>query len=371
MSRVLIIIGILALILGAFSYRNLTYDYGNDRFLERRGAGLGFSEKTYTTLSGHEISYLEGPANGPPLLLIHGQMVTKEDYAPVLPDLASHFHIFAPDCYGHGRSSKDPEKYGLIPLRDDLISFIDDLIGERTLVSGHSSGALIGAGIAAQAPDRVLGLVLEDGPFFSTEEGRAQATFSYQEFKIIGDYLSQDPDQTYTSYYLDRTYMQNFFNEDGRDNWDFLVKRPYKKRIQAFPERIPLVWYYPPELGLNDLVFMTRNLQDGTGPYDLRFGQAFYDFSWFDGFDQEEELKRISCPTYILHVAPPEMTAPSYYDKEGILLSAMDGQDARRVRSLIGGSVLKSDYKSSHDIHRDLPQDFVQVLLDFKEYARD
>ena len=54
------------------------------------------------------------PDNGPPLFLIHGQMVSWEDYVKVLPELSGHFHIFAVDCHGHGKSGKDPGKSWLI-----------------------------------------------------------------------------------------------------------------------------------------------------------------------------------------------------------------------------------------------------------------
>ncbi len=367
----MIIFMILAALAGAFAYRNLNYDYGNDNWLSQKGEKLGFSEKTYQTEDGYDISYLEGPNNGPPLLMIHGQMVSKEDYAKVFPELSKHFHIFAVDCYGHGKSSKIPEKYNAIAIRDDLISFISEVIKEKTIVTGHSSGALVSAAIAAKANDQVSGLILEDGPFFSTERGRAEKTFSYHEFKTINDFLSQHLESNYTKYYLEHTYVKTLFNKDGKDNWSFLVKDPFTKRIKANDGKMPIVWYYPPEMGLNGLVFLTRNMQDGTGMYDLRFGKAFYDFSWFRGFDQKETLSAIECPTYILHVAPPKDTAPGYYDKNDILLSAMDEIDAALVNSLVKGSTLIKGYNSSHDIHADLPKEFIETVLQFKKHIED
>ena len=359
----IIILTVMIVLTGAFAYRNLHYDYGNDRFMKNKGEALGFTEKVYKTADGKEIAYLEGPDEGEPLLLIHGQMVSKEDYAKVLPELSKHFHVFAVDCYGHGASSKDPGKYNILTQRDDLIAFMKNVIQDKTYLSGHSSGALISAAIAAENRDQVKGLLLEDGPFFSTEPGRAEKTFSYLGFTTIHDFLAQDEETNYTRYYLEHTYMSEQFNKDGKDNWSFLVKKPYLKRLKEKSGKMPLVWYYPPEMKLNDLVFLTRNQQDGTGTYDLRFGEAFYDFSWFSGFDQRKALSQITCPTLILHVAPPKETAPSYYDAKGILLSAMDEKDAAEVQALIKGSILKSGYKSSHDIHADLPDQFIDAVL--------
>lgn len=364
---IMVILIVIVVILVGFAYRTLHFDYGNDRFMKKKGKQLGFTEKVYKTTDGSEIAYLEGPDNGEPLLLIHGQMVSKEDYAKVLPKLSNHFHIFAIDCYGHGKSSKHPDKYQLIPIRDDLIDFMRDVIRDKTFLSGHSSGALISAAIAAKEKEQVKGLLLEDGPFFSTEPARAENTFSYLEFKTIHDFLSQQTEKSYTRYYLDHTYMKSLFNKDGKDNWDFIVKNPFSKRIRENSSKMPIVWYYPPEIGLNGLIFLTRNMQDGTGNYDLRFGEAFYDFSWFYGVDQKKMLSEIECPTIILHVAPSKETAPSYYDHNGILLSAMDEKDAEEVHALIKNSTLKSGYESSHNIHADLPEQFVHEMMEMKQ----
>ncbi|MGI6072823.1 MAG: alpha/beta fold hydrolase [Lachnospiraceae bacterium] len=80
-------------------------------------------------------------------------------------------------------------------------------------------------------------------------------------------------------------------------------------------------------------------------------------------------LSEIKCPTLILHVAPSKETAPGYYDKNGILLSAMDEKDAEEVKALIKGSTLKSGYKSSHDIHADLPKQFIEAVMELSLQA--
>ncbi|WP_298580450.1 alpha/beta fold hydrolase, partial [uncultured Olegusella sp.] len=219
--RAILIVGtVLCLAAAALAWHTLSYDYGNDRFMASCGAQLGFVEKTYQTLDGRTIAYLEGPDAGEPLLLIHGQMVSKEDYAKVLPELSRHYHVFAVDCYGHGGSSKDPSAYNITTIRDDLIGFMGDVIQARTLVAGHSSGALIAAAIAAATPGQVGGLLLEDGPFFSTEPNRAQNTLSYKEFQTIHDFLAQDEEGNYTRYYLSHSYMSTLFNSGDGNTWE-------------------------------------------------------------------------------------------------------------------------------------------------------
>jgi pimeloyl-ACP methyl ester carboxylesterase len=221
------------------------------------------------------------------------------------------------------------------------------------VIAGHSSGALLAAWIAGNDPDGVAGIVLEDGPFFSTEKGRAEHTFAWLGFEVIHRFL-QEEETNYTLYSLEHHYMQTLFNQNGKDNWERIVLNPAKKYMKKHPGTIPKIWYYPKKLGINSIYALTANLQDGTGDYDLRFGETFYDFSWFAGFDQEETLSKITCPALVLHVAPDKATAPGYYDKNGILLSAMDEKDAARVTELIKNSEYAGGFASMHNIHDDL-----------------
>ncbi len=353
---------VIAMLVGIYAYRNLNYDYDNSKFMQRKGRKLGLEEKQYKTADGCTINYIEGPNNGPALLLLHGQMVSWEDYAKVLPRLCETHHVFALDYYGHGGSSKVPEKYSAVAIGRDVLQFMDDIIGKPAMVSGHSSGALLAAWLGANGSGQVSGVLLEDGPFFSTEKGRAESTISWLGFKDMHDFLNQDEIKTYTEYYLEYDAMQRFFKQGGNDAWSFLVKDPAMKRMRKDPTKVPVIWYYPPEIMLNQLLSLTKNYQDGTGDYDLRFGETFYDFSWFDGFDQAETLAKIDCPTLIMHVAAPEMSAPSYYDEAGTLIAAMDEKDAARVNELVKGSVLRGGYKSMHDIHADLPEEFLACV---------
>ncbi len=349
-----------------FAYRNMNDDISNEKFLEKEGYKLGFTENVAKLADRSEFYYLEGPDNGPKLLLLHGQQVNCYDYAKVLPKLSKEFHVYALDYYGHGKSSKNPDKYKAVKIGNDLIYFLKNIIKEEAYIAGHSSGALLAAYVSAKAPDRVIATVLEDGPFFSTLPGRAEETISWLGFKTMYDYLEQNEVTTFIEYSLENDYMQEVFNAKDPRAWDMLVKEPALKYLDKHPGEIPKIWYYPPKLGINTLYAINANMQDGNGDYDLRFGVSFYDFSWFDGFDQEEILKNIKSPTLVMHVAPNDLTAPSYYDKNGILLAAMDEIDARKVVNLLAKGQYLGGYKSDHNIHADLPEEYVQALLDLK-----
>lgn len=344
-QSVLLVLGGLLLVLAVaaacYVYNNLNYDKGTAKKLAR----AGFVQKQAVLPDGTVLNYGEGPDNGPPLLLIHGQMTSWEDYVKVLPELAKHFHIFAVDCHGHGASSKDPAKYTAPAMGNDFVWFMEKVIGEPSLVSGHSSGGLLAAWLAANFPANVRGIVLEDPPFFATEPDRREKTFAWLDgFEPIHRFLHQTEETNYTRFYLENTYLRNFFGPawNGIKNYadNYLDKNP-GKRLRIF--------FLPPSLN--------RAFDLTSGPYDLRFGDTFYDGSWFENYDQAETLARISCPSVLIHTSWS-------YTEDGVLLAAMSGEDAQRAHELIAGNEL-IDVKSGHDFHYEKPKEFIRIMLDF------
>jgi pimeloyl-ACP methyl ester carboxylesterase len=96
-------------------------------------------------LHGHRVSYRTA-GQGPLVLLIHGIAGSSEQWDGVIPLLAEHFTIVAPDLLGHGRSAKPRGDYSLgayaVGIRDLLIT----LGNRRATVVGHS----LGGGVAMQ-----------------------------------------------------------------------------------------------------------------------------------------------------------------------------------------------------------------------------
>lgn len=353
-----IVVFIILIIILILIFRN--YNLNVEKREAKKINESGAVEKQVKLVDGSIINYGEIENNKMPLLLIHGQVTSWKDYVNVLKDLSKDYHVYALDCYGHGGSSKNINKYKIKENGKDIIWFINNVIKEPVVISGHSSGGLIATWVAANESNKVKGLLIEDAPFFSTCDGRAQKTYAWQGFKIINDFLESD-EKSYMEYYLENDYMKNMFNKDGKDNWEKIVIDPALKQLQKNPNKIPRVWYYPNFIGINDIYKMGACIQDGTGDYDLRFGQLFYNFKCFDNFNQEETLKSIKCPSVLMHVAKPKMLE-SYYDESGVLLSAMDEKDASRVDELLVDNYFMDNINgSSHDIHRDVPEKFIEA----------
>jgi len=81
-------------------------------------------EKTFHS-SAVDINYVEGPANGPPLLLLHGITHRWQGFIQILPALTQNHHVYAPDFRGHGRSGRVHGAYRGEHFGSDVLAFID------------------------------------------------------------------------------------------------------------------------------------------------------------------------------------------------------------------------------------------------------
>src|SRR5215207_2004528 len=69
-----------------------------------------FREATFDT-GKVVLNYAEGPAAGPPLVMLHGGGGRWQLYSGMLAELAECCHVYAPDLRGHGKSGWVPWGY--------------------------------------------------------------------------------------------------------------------------------------------------------------------------------------------------------------------------------------------------------------------
>ena len=111
--------------------------------------------------SGITVSYVEaGPADAPPLLLLHGLGDTSRSWSLMLPELAKTHRVYAFDQRGHGGTSSPACCYTLADLAYDAVAFLDAMKIDRASIAGHSLGSFVAQSVAAQYPERVNRLVL-------------------------------------------------------------------------------------------------------------------------------------------------------------------------------------------------------------------
>ena len=116
------------------------------------------NDEEYSALWG-----VAGPAAKQSLWLVHGLSRRWEDFAPILSDLTASWHVHAYSHRGHGESARTPGAYRVCDYVPDLVAAVKAAHKKCVLV-GHSLGALVSMGVAAQVPDLVSAVVLLDPP---------------------------------------------------------------------------------------------------------------------------------------------------------------------------------------------------------------
>ncbi|MDF1513493.1 MAG: alpha/beta fold hydrolase [Anaerolineae bacterium] len=103
-----------------------------------------------------------GPPQAPGLLLVHGLGDESDTWRHIIPALAVHQRVIAPDLPGFGRSEA-VQNYSIPGIITVLLDLIDTLHVSTATLLGSSLGGILCHTIAIQHPHRVRGLVLLDG----------------------------------------------------------------------------------------------------------------------------------------------------------------------------------------------------------------
>jgi pimeloyl-ACP methyl ester carboxylesterase len=283
---------------------------------------LGEVRMNYATL---------GDPSSPALLLVPGQTESWWGYEAVMPSLAERFQVFAVDLRGQGRTTRTPGRYTLDSMGNDLVRFLDVVVGRPAIVSGLSSGGVLTAWLSAYAkPGQVVAAHYEDPPLFSSEVRPAVGPGIRQSIGPVFDLWS--------------TYLGDQWSVGA---WDAMRaaaadRLPDRLRFVSFPEDPP------------------QNLKE----YDPEWGRAFWTGTVAAACDHERMLRGVTVASVLLtrHMRVTD-------DATGCLLGAMSDQQAQRARDLLTGAGVKVDHRSfpdvGHSMHGDRPELYVETLLDW------
>jgi 3-oxoadipate enol-lactonase len=108
-----------------------------------------------------DLNYLlEGPEDGPVLVLSNSLGTALEMWDDQAPVLGDRFRLLRYDTRGHGRSPAPPGPYAIGDLGGDVVRLLDRLGIERASFCGLSVGGMSGMWLGAESPGRVERLVL-------------------------------------------------------------------------------------------------------------------------------------------------------------------------------------------------------------------
>ncbi|RXT04306.1 alpha/beta fold hydrolase [Ammoniphilus sp. CFH 90114] len=133
-------------------------------------------------VNGFSMSYEKWGEGENTLLLIHGNLGSKQWWNLVKEELASHFTVYMVDLRGCGQSEKPTDGYSVPQYGEDVVSFIKQMGISHFSLVGHSMGGVIAMDVASKIPDQVDKLILlnpapADG--FVTSEDKYQIIEQY------------------------------------------------------------------------------------------------------------------------------------------------------------------------------------------------
>jgi pimeloyl-ACP methyl ester carboxylesterase len=300
----------------------------------------GFEEHT-ADLGEIRMNYVvSGDPGRPALLLIPGQTESWWGYEQALPLLAGHFQAYAVDLRGQGRSSWTPGRYTLDNFGNDLVRFIDLVIGRPVLVSGLSSGGVLAAWLSAYAkPGQVRGAVYEDPPLFSSETRPA-----------CGPSIRQGMGPVFA------VWSKWLGDQWSVGDWAGALGGMLREVPPVLLSGLAaMAGAQPPPSGAEP----PQNLRE----YDPEWARAFVAGSVSAGCDHAAMLASVRVPVLFTH----------HYRRidpaTGHLLGAIADQQAQYVRQLVEGAGQPFTYRSfpqmPHSMHGSDPELYTRTVTDW------
>jgi pimeloyl-ACP methyl ester carboxylesterase len=255
------------------------------------------------------IHYLESSDTGPPLIVLHGMTATWQVFETTIPFLAVRWRVIAADLRGHGRSGRVAGRYTLTDYMRDIRALHRHLSDEPAVVVGSSLGSMVAIGLAAEHPDAVRAVVLEDPPlgFASGAAGAMQPAHSGMvETRNLVAAGHSTPE-------LVQILTPRMHDQDG----------------VAIRRRAASLSHVDPDL-------LTMYVEDRC----------------YTGFDLGESLRRVTCPALLLQGNPA-------------LGGALSDSEARWAASLMADCVHVSLPEAGHGIRSALPDRYRSLVTGF------
>lgn len=138
------------------------------------------------TVQNTKIYYeLEGSANKPCLLFLHGLGSSIRDWEFQLPIFQQDYRVLAIDMRGHGRSDKPTAQYSMRQFASDIVAVMDKEKIDKVHVIGISMGGMIAFQMAVDYPERIHSLVIVNSGPAVVPKTLAEKFAIYSRFVIV------------------------------------------------------------------------------------------------------------------------------------------------------------------------------------------
>jgi pimeloyl-ACP methyl ester carboxylesterase len=275
----------------------------------------------------------------PPLVLIPGQSGSWWAYEQAMPLLAQAFQVFAVDLRGQGRSTWTPGRYTVDNFGNDMVRFLDLVVGRPAIVAGHSSGGVVAAWLSAFAkPGQVRATVWEDAPIFSSEVSPACGPSIRQGIGSIFALWSK--------------WLGDQWSIGDVDGMQQALPRELPATLLAsFPKMAT-----PPT---DSTVHPMQNLRE----YDPEWGRAFVSGSATASCDHENLLAHVKVPVLFTHHYHEE------HPSTGGFTGAISDVQVRRAEALVWAAGQEFTHLSfpdmPHSMHEADPQLYAKTVTEW------
>ncbi|WP_119326757.1 alpha/beta fold hydrolase [Companilactobacillus musae] len=240
----------------------------------------------YSTIkvNGLDVFYREsGSEDKPDFVLLHGFPTASHMFRNLIPMLEKNFHVIAPDFIGFGQSAA-PEHTQFEYTFANLTKYVDDFLTamkiDKFYLYVFDYGAPIGFNLAAKYPERILGIVSQNGNIYQeglgskwagrktywdnpTKELRESYKSAFQPETIKGQYLGGEKEGSVSpdGYTLDIHYTELPDYAERQSDLIF----DYQSNVRNYPKYQKYVRDYQPEIiaawGKNDPSFVYQGAQ--------------------------------------------------------------------------------------------------------------
>ncbi|WP_210522084.1 alpha/beta fold hydrolase [Hymenobacter terricola] len=189
----------------------------------------GFKHQT-ALVNGVKIHYVIG-GKGEPLVLVHGFGQNWYMWNRLMPELAKHFTVVAPDLRGVGESDKPAGGYDKKTMAVDIHELVKKLGYPSINLAGHDIGLMVAYAYAAQFPGEVKKLALLDALLPGIEPVWGQLYHSLWWFgffarPIAGDLVAGQAGEFLTDFWPQVGYIKKPFTPQEQDEFIRAYSRP-------------------------------------------------------------------------------------------------------------------------------------------------
>ena len=161
--------------------------------------------------AGLKVFYREcGRIDKPVFLLLHGFPSASHQFRNLMPRLEEKFHLIAPDLIGFGQSEapgRSEFAYTFEHLTDVLEAFLEAMSIHDFYVYVFDYGAPIGFRLALRHPERILGIVSQNGNIYEEGLGR-----KWEARKAYWENPTEELRRSFASAFAPETIVEQYKN---------------------------------------------------------------------------------------------------------------------------------------------------------------